>query len=106
MDTANVENGAGATSVGDVSTDFDTETDKVVFPEGESPSGEDVGDIGIDSTTLTRLELSLAGFSEKITNLSIFMMRLATMDSEFEAFVLEKDHMELDSVEKGLEFDL
>ncbi|KAI9121554.1 hypothetical protein K1719_008587 [Acacia pycnantha] len=106
MDTANAENGAGATSVGDVSTDFDAETDKIVFLEGESPNGEDIGDIGIDSTTLTRLELSLAGFSEKITNLSIFMMRLATMDSEFEAFVMERDHVELDSVEKGLEFDL
>ncbi|KAK4271879.1 hypothetical protein QN277_020507 [Acacia crassicarpa] len=106
MDTANAENGAGATSVGDVSTDFDAETDKIVFLEGESPYGEDIGDIGIDSTTLTRLELSLAGFSEKITNLSIFMMRLAAMDSEFEAFAMEKDHVELDSVEKGLEFDL
>ncbi|XP_054803716.1 WPP domain-interacting tail-anchored protein 1 [Prosopis cineraria] len=106
MDAASAENGAAATSVGDVGTDFDAETDKIVFLEGESPNGEDIGDIGIDNITLTRLELSLAGFSEKVTNLSIFMMRLATMDSEFEAFAMEKDHVELDSVEKGLEFDL
>lgn len=106
MDTASAENEAGAKSVGDDSTEFDVETDKVVFFEGESPNGEEIGEIGIDRMNLTRLELNLAGFSEKVTNLSIFMMRLATGDSEFEAFVLERDHVELDSVEKGLEFDL
>lgn len=106
MDLESAENEACATSVGDVDADFAAELDKVVLLEGESPKGEVVGDLGFGRTTLTRLELSLAGFSEKITNLRIFMMRLATMESEFEAFALEKDDIEHDSVEKVLEFDL
>lgn len=74
-----------------------------------SSSNVDVmgGDLGvISSTMLARLDLSLACFSEKVSNLSIFMMHLATMESEFEALVSEKDHKGIGSFEKGLEFDL
>lgn len=94
-------------AVGDVDTESHVESDKVVFIDGESPNGKVIGDLGIDSASLTRLELSLAGFSEKVTNLRIFMMRLAAnMECGFEALVLEKDHMEFEYVDKVLEFDL
>jgi hypothetical protein len=64
------------------------------------------GDLGVVSNTmLTRLDLSLACFSEKVSNLRNFVMHLATMESEFETS--EKDHMTgIGSVEKVLEFDL
>ncbi|KAF7803126.1 WPP domain-interacting tail-anchored protein 1 [Senna tora] len=107
MDPESSENEAYATSVGDVNDNFDEESDKVVLYGGESSDGEVIGECGIDSTTITGLEVGLAGFSEKITNLRIFMMRLAaTMESEFEALGSEEDRMGLESIEKGLEFDL
>ncbi|XP_027357828.1 WPP domain-interacting tail-anchored protein 1-like isoform X2 [Abrus precatorius] len=66
-----------------------------------------VGDLGIVcSTILTKLDFSLACFSEKVSNLSIFVMHLATMESEFESLDLEENHTGLGSLEKGVEFDL
>ncbi|RHN69339.1 hypothetical protein MtrunA17_Chr3g0123611 [Medicago truncatula] len=73
-----------------------------------SLSDEDnvMGDLGVVSSTMvTRLDLSLACFSEKVSNLGNFVMHLATMESEFETS--EKDHMMgIGSVLKVLEFDL
>lgn len=73
-----------------------------------SLSDEDnvMGDLGVVSSTMvTRLDLSLACFSEKVSNLRNFVMHLATMESEFETS--EKDHMMgIGSVLKVLEFDL
>ncbi|KAK7266656.1 hypothetical protein RIF29_19306 [Crotalaria pallida] len=55
---------------------------------------------------LTGLDLSLAFFSEKVTNLSILVMHLATMECEFEALISDKDRAGFDSIEKCLRFDL
>lgn len=77
---------------------------------GVSPNGEAIGDQGNDDATmLTSLELSLACFSEKVANLSIFVMHLETLEGELEALVLDKDNnnnMDIDCVRKGFEFDL
>ncbi|XP_061367801.1 WPP domain-interacting tail-anchored protein 1-like [Gastrolobium bilobum] len=98
MSTESAEHEAVAASACDVSVDI----------EGVVLSNGDVnGDLGVvSSRMLTRMDLSLAYFSEKVSNLSILAMHLATMESEFEAIVLEKGHMELGFFEKGLEFDL
>ncbi|XP_038892704.1 WPP domain-interacting tail-anchored protein 1-like isoform X2 [Benincasa hispida] len=64
------------------------------------------GDLANGSEVITRLELDLARASEKLVNLNVLMMRIATRESEFEAFVLENDHMFDDSVEKASEIDL
>ncbi|KAJ1413985.1 Zinc finger, RING-type [Sesbania bispinosa] len=70
-----------------------------------SSNGVVIGDLGVlSSTMLARLDLSLACFSEKVSNLNIFAMHLATMESYFETLV--NDHMRLDSFEKVVEFDL
>ncbi|KAI4352334.1 hypothetical protein L6164_006597 [Bauhinia variegata] len=75
--------------------------------EGVSSSGEVIGDLGTASTMLTRLELFLECCSEKIVNLSLFMLNLETLESEFaEAYAMEKDYMGTDCTEKGMEFDL
>ena len=95
-----------STSVGEFNADLDAESDKIVLLEGVSPDGEVIGDLGIASTMLTRLELCLAMFSEKIANLNIFMMHLATLESEFEALDFEKDDMILDCIRRVSEFDL
>lgn len=65
---------------------------------GVSSSGEAIGD----------LELNLACFSEKVTNLSNFVMHLETLGVELEGLVLEKEDNDVDMnfVGKCLEFDL
>ncbi|XP_015962582.1 WPP domain-interacting tail-anchored protein 1 [Arachis duranensis] len=78
----------------------------------DTQSGEDEYDIDfIVSTMLTRLELNLACFSEKVTNLGIFVMNLETLECELETMILEKNGidgmvMDMECAEKGLEFDL
>lgn len=64
------------------------------------------GDVANGSEVITRLELDLARASEKLVNLHVLMMRIATRESEFEAFASENDHMSADSVEKASEIDL
>ncbi|KAG4395810.1 hypothetical protein JHK82_052405 [Glycine max] len=67
-----------------------------------SPSGNVMGDLGdVYSTMLTSLDLGLACFSEKVSNLSNFVMHVETKECELEALEKE-DHIG----EKGLEFDL
>nr|KYP76476.1 WPP domain-interacting tail-anchored protein 1 [Cajanus cajan] len=65
---------------------------------GVSSSGEAIGD----------LKLNLACFSEKVTNLSNFVMHLETLGVELEGLVLEKEDndADMDFVGKCLEFDL
>ncbi|XVF81845.1 hypothetical protein PTKIN_Ptkin15bG0188400 [Pterospermum kingtungense] len=74
--------------------------------DGMSYGGEVNGEIGRASEILTRLELDLACSSEKLVNLSVLTMHVATRETDFESFMSEKDHMLVDSVEKALEFDL
>ncbi|XP_057436229.1 WPP domain-interacting tail-anchored protein 1 [Lotus japonicus] len=73
-----------------------------------SSNGEMVEDQGNGTNAmLTSLELNLACFSEKVVNLSIFVMHLETFEGELEALFLDKeDNMDVDCVGKGLEFDL
>ncbi|KAL1322926.1 WPP domain-interacting tail-anchored protein 1 [Arachis ipaensis] len=78
----------------------------------DTQSGEDDYDLHFAvSTMLMRLELNLACFSEKVTNLGIFVMNLETLECELETMILEKNGidgmvMDMECAEKGLEFDL
>ncbi|KAL2335351.1 hypothetical protein Fmac_016564 [Flemingia macrophylla] len=69
-----------------------------------SSGGNVMGDLG---AMITSLDLGLAGFSERVFNLRIFMMHVETIGNEFEALVLEREgNMGIGCLEKGLEFDL
>lgn len=77
--------------------------------ERVSSSGEAIGDLGDDvATLLTQLELNLACFSEKVANLSNFVMQLETLGVELEGLGLDKgeNDVDMDCVVKFLEFDL
>ncbi|KAG7036776.1 WPP domain-interacting tail-anchored protein 1 [Cucurbita argyrosperma subsp. argyrosperma] len=64
------------------------------------------GDAASGSEVITRLELGLARASEKLVNLSVLMMHIATRESEFEALASENEHMFDDSIERASEIDL
>jgi hypothetical protein len=60
----------------------------------------DVGEV------IGNLKLGLACFSEKVSNLNIFVMNLETMECELEGLVLDEKNIDMDCVIKGFEFDL
>ncbi|KAE8662393.1 WPP domain-interacting protein 1, putative isoform 1 [Hibiscus syriacus] len=74
--------------------------------DGTSSGGEVNGELGRASEILTRVDLDLACFSEKLVNLSVLTMRVATKESDFESLVSDKDNMQVESMEKAVEFDL
>lgn len=82
-----------------------TDSGKAAFVDRISAAGEAIGEPGNSGEILTRLELDLACASEKVVNLNVLMMNVATRESEFEAFASEKEHSSDDSLEKALEFD-
>lgn len=75
------------------------------FGDRISSNGEVLGELRNSGEILTRLELDLACVSEKIVNLNVLMMHVATRENEFEALASEKEHTLDDSLEKALEFD-
>ncbi|EPS71176.1 hypothetical protein M569_03583, partial [Genlisea aurea] len=54
---------------------------------------------------LTQVELDLAFCSEKLANLDILVMHVASRENDFEAFALGKEQSEVVHVDKALEFD-
>lgn len=104
MDSDDVHEASVSVDHGDTG-DPEAELNKVNF-ERLSSNGESIGELGKVSEVITRLELDLACSSEKLVNLNVLMMHVATRESDFEAFASEKDHTSVDSDEKALEFDL
>lgn len=82
------------------------ETDAVDSLEGISSNEEVIGELGNAGEFLAKVELDIACSSEKLVNLSVLVMHVATRENDFEAFVSEEEHMLGDSCEKALEFDL
>ncbi|KAM7516659.1 hypothetical protein LguiA_006242 [Lonicera macranthoides] len=74
--------------------------------EGISFSGEIIRELESALEVVTRLELDISRSSEKVLNMNILMMHVATRENEFEAFVSDKQHNISDSAEMALEFDL
>ncbi|XP_055961355.1 WPP domain-interacting tail-anchored protein 1 isoform X2 [Mercurialis annua] len=83
------------------SADQESESSKVDLIVEMSSNGEITSELGIADRFLTRMELNLACASEKLINLNILMMHVATKESEFETITSPVG----DSLE-ALEFDL
>ncbi|CAK9155949.1 unnamed protein product [Ilex paraguariensis] len=84
----------------------EVELNNIATLEKTSYSGDILQELENAGEVLTRAELDLACLSEKLLNLNILMMHVATKESDFEAFVMDKEHIYSDSAEKALEFDL
>lgn len=74
---------------------------KVDFLEGEEVMGEEARFFEI----LNSMELDVARASEKLLNLTILMMRVATREFEFDALALDAKDILPEDLEKALEFE-
>ncbi|GLU01711.1 hypothetical protein SLE2022_190010 [Rubroshorea leprosula] len=79
---------------------------KVDISDGISSCGEVTEGLGRVGKLLTRVESDLACSSQKLVNLSILTMHVATSEGDFESFTSENNSVLIDSAEKALEFDL
>lgn len=86
--------------------DPEAEVNNMDLHEGISSNGEVMLELGNPAVVLKRVELDFACSSEKLNNLRILTMHVATRESDFEAFAFEEEHTSGDSVQKALEFDL
>lgn len=102
---ADTENNGSASIEGVNVNEVEVESNTVDSLEVLSSSGDVMQEVE-SGEILTRLELELACFSEKLVNLDILVMHVATRESDFEAFASEKEHTSNDIVEKAIEFDL
>ncbi|KAL8044268.1 hypothetical protein ABFX02_08G035600 [Erythranthe guttata] len=71
-----------------------------------SSGGATIRELDSIAEMLTRVELDLACSSEKLVNLDILVMHVASRENDFEAFALEDEHTSDGRAEKALEFDL
>ncbi|XAR51602.1 hypothetical protein NMG60_11006274 [Bertholletia excelsa] len=70
-------------------------------------SGEDMAQVvRTAGEILTRIELNLSSSSEKLLNLDVLMMHVATRESDLEAFLSDIENVSCDSASKAMEFDL
>ncbi|PSS35075.1 WPP domain-interacting tail-anchored protein [Actinidia chinensis var. chinensis] len=74
--------------------------------ESISSSVDTLQVLGTVGEVLTRVELDLACFSEKVVNLNILAMHVSTRENDLEAFVSDKEHTMDDYDVKAMEFDL
>lgn len=87
--------------------DSETESNKVYSLEGISANGDVIEELRSAGKVFSQLELHIACSSEKLVNLNILTMHVATRESEFEAFAKKREHiLDDDSVETALAFDL
>ncbi|KAL6136684.1 hypothetical protein ACLB2K_061979 [Fragaria x ananassa] len=80
-------------------------------PVMESDSGDGLervssGELENVRKVIIDVELDLARATDKLQNLSGFMMRVATKESDFDAFVFKEKEKSVDCVEKALEYTL
>lgn len=87
--------------------DSETESNKVYSLEGISANGDVIEELRSAGEVFSQLELHIACSSEKLVNLNILTMHVATRESEFEASAKKREHiLDDDSVETALAFDL
>ncbi|KAJ6684460.1 WPP DOMAIN-INTERACTING TAIL-ANCHORED PROTEIN 1 [Salix viminalis] len=92
-------------SLEDVGTrDLDVESDKIDLVVEASSNGDTSRELETAGGILIGTELDLACVAEKLVNLTVLMMHVATKETDFEAFASSNDVL-ADSVEKALEFD-
>lgn len=100
--------GDSGSSNGLNSGDPDTETGKLDYAVEISSGQERSGELRNFTTSevLTRVELDLAYSVEKLLNLNVFMMRLATMENDLENIASENGKVGVELLENALHFDL
>ncbi|ESR44232.1 hypothetical protein CICLE_v10011306mg [Citrus x clementina] len=87
--------------------DSESESNKVYSLEGISANGDVIEELRSAGEVFSQLELHIACSSEKLVNLNILTMHVATRESEFEASAKKREHiLDDDSVETALAFDL
>ncbi|CAK7335213.1 unnamed protein product [Dovyalis caffra] len=92
-------------SLDDVGTrDPDVESSKLDIVVEASSNGDISRELETAGRILTRVELDLACVAEKLVNLSVLMMHVATKETDIEAFASSNEVL-ADSVEKALEFN-
>ncbi|CAA7407758.1 unnamed protein product [Spirodela intermedia] len=69
-------------------------------------SGDRISEIGNTVEVLTKIELEVAYCSEKVLNLDILLMNVASQLTDYEALEVEAAFIPPDKVEKAFEFDM
>ncbi|KAK6913423.1 hypothetical protein RJ641_023024 [Dillenia turbinata] len=82
----------------------EADSNSVDLVEGNSDGGDSMTEGSGD--LLGRLGLDLAFSSEKLANLNVLMMHVATKENELEAYQAEKEDALADFEDKALEYDL
>ncbi|XP_073293952.1 WPP domain-interacting tail-anchored protein 1-like [Primulina huaijiensis] len=88
------------------SGEMEAESNNVDSLEVVSSRGDIIEELDSVAKSLTRVELDLACCSEKLVNLDILVMHVASRENDFEAFALEGERTLEGSVEKAFQFDL
>ncbi|CAI9109935.1 OLC1v1009877C1 [Oldenlandia corymbosa var. corymbosa] len=70
-----------------------------------SSGGDMMPELESAGEVLTKVELELACFSEKLLNLDILVMHVASREGDFEAFLYEEENKFDDSARNAVEFD-
>ncbi|XP_057769786.1 WPP domain-interacting tail-anchored protein 2-like isoform X2 [Salvia miltiorrhiza] len=86
--------------------ELEAESNNIDSLEVVSSGGDTMRELGSVAENLTRVELDIACSSEKLINLDILVMHVASRESDFEAFSLVEDHTVEGPMVKALEFDL
>ncbi|KAG8384557.1 hypothetical protein BUALT_Bualt04G0130200 [Buddleja alternifolia] len=103
MGSDSVQDGPSIENAG--SSEVEADSNNIDSLDVVSSGGDTTRELQSAAETLTRVELDLACSSEKLVNLDILVMHVASRENDFEAFALEEELLE-GSVEKALEFDL
>ncbi|XP_068655100.1 WPP domain-interacting tail-anchored protein 1-like isoform X2 [Aristolochia californica] len=80
------------------------QSDGVISPQAFSPHAEKIRELG-NAGILTRIDLDLAYFSEKLLNLQIILIDVTNRANDYEALALEGEYISPESLQKSLEFD-
>lgn len=88
------------------SGEVEAESKNIDSLEAVSSGGDTIRDLESAAEMLTRVELDLVCSSEKLVNLDLLVMHVASRENDFEAFALGKEDTSGSLVEKALEFDL
>ncbi|XP_073122710.1 WPP domain-interacting tail-anchored protein 1 [Henckelia pumila] len=88
------------------SGEMEAESNNMDSLEVVSSRGDIIEELDSAAKSLTRVELDLACCSEKLVNLDILVMHVASRENDFETFALEGEHTLEGSAEKAFQFDL
>ncbi|KAL8471865.1 hypothetical protein ACS0TY_028549 [Phlomoides rotata] len=88
------------------SGEVEAESNNIDSLEVVSSGGDTMRELESAAEVVTRIELDIACSSEKLLNLDILVLHVASRGNDFEAFISEEEHTLEGSDVKALEFDL